>query len=461
MSHFISLFTYLIEADDSVMQTELAKTIPELINWTKEREFSLSLSSDRLAFLLAISIYNNEQTDGELLESDLIDLFRYVSQTFEQSESSLSQRANNAINDLVRQRFLNRFSSEFTEGLAIYRLTPLGVGVADYYVRQREFSTLRLSIQLSIVADEIQRASNSAEEGGDERFWRNNVFAPLKYSVAEIFDSIDLSQRMMDENQHQIRERIEELLRQNWHEAITSCERLLDETSGNLRELQDTLNAAGDKLQSQLLRIQSCLIGREDLDFIDQLIVNLQNKLDRIMSWGQQAIDLWIGYDRHVHKFIRTAIDMDKNRVFGQRLRQSIQDYFESPWLLHIAKAQSLLDLRDEDAALNEAEAVGELPTELEYESLSDVQEQIIAIMQAQLAPYRDKGKPMDLGAILREQLARYPQTRHFDVARIIVDQAVKLGMASLDSQAVYPEWQAINDTGAEVQANVIDQYNK
>ncbi|VEI45847.1 condesin subunit F [Actinobacillus equuli] len=58
--------------------------------------------------------------------------------------------------------------------------------MADYYVRQREFSTLRLSIQLSIVADEIQRASSAAEEGGDERFWRNNVFAPLKYSVAEI-----------------------------------------------------------------------------------------------------------------------------------------------------------------------------------------------------------------------------------------------------------------------------------
>ncbi|ASU16549.1 chromosome partition protein MukF [Actinobacillus pleuropneumoniae] len=443
------------------MQNELAQTIPELINWTKEREFSLSLSSDRLAFLLAISIYNNEQTDGELLESDLIDLFRYVSEVFDQSEATLTQRANNAINDLVKQRFLNRFSSEFTEGLAIYRITPLGVGVADYYVRQREFSTLRLSIQLSIVADEIQRASSAAEEGGDERFWRNNVFAPLKYSVAEIFDSIDLSQRMMDENQHQIRERIAELLSQNWHEAILSCEQLLDETSGNLRELQDTLNAAGDKLQAQLLRIQSCLIGRDDLDFVDQLIVNLQNKLDRIISWGQQAIDLWIGYDRHVHKFIRTAIDMDKNRVFGQRLRQSIQDYFNAPWLLYTAKAESLLDLRDDETMLNEAEAVGELPSELEYESLSDVQEQIISVMQAHLAPFRAEGKPIDLGAVLREQLALYPQSRHFDVARIIVDQAVKLGMASLDSQAVYPEWQAINDNGAEVQANVIDQYNK
>ncbi|MGX2974125.1 chromosome partition protein MukF [Ursidibacter arcticus] len=442
------------------MYNELAQTLPELISWTKDREFSLSLSTERLAFLLAISLYNNERTDGELLESDLQDLFRHVSTAFEQSDSTLTQRANNAINDLVKQRFLNRFSSEFTEGLAIYRLTPLGVGIADYYVRQREFSTLRLSIQLSIVADEIQRASASAEEGGDERFWRQQVFAPLKYSVAEIFDSIDLSQRMMDENQQQIRERIAALLSQNWHQAIATCQQLLDETSLNLRELQDTLNAAGDKLQAQLLRIQSCLIGRNDLEFVDILVVNLQNKLDRIISWGQQSIDLWIGYDRHVHKFIRTAIDMDKNRVFGQRLRQSIQDYFEQPWQLYFTKADSLLDLRDDETEFNEAEAVGELPTELEYESLSEVQEQIVAIMQAHLAPYREQGKPIDLSEILREQLAKYPLSRHFDVARIIVDQAVKLGMASQDSQAVYPQWQSINHNGAEVQANVIDQYN-
>ncbi|VEA40020.1 Chromosome partition protein mukF [Salmonella enterica subsp. enterica] len=30
-----------------------------------------------------------------------------------------------------------------------------------------------------------------------------NVYAPLKYSVAEIFDSIDLTQRIMDEQQQQ------------------------------------------------------------------------------------------------------------------------------------------------------------------------------------------------------------------------------------------------------------------
>ena len=44
---------------------------------------------------------------------------------------------------------------------------------------QREFSALRLSVQLSIVADEIQRASDAAEEatakGENEHFWRRNV----------------------------------------------------------------------------------------------------------------------------------------------------------------------------------------------------------------------------------------------------------------------------------------------
>lgn len=438
---------------------ETSQTIPELVSWAREREFSLNLSTERLAFLLAIAIYNNERLDGEMLEADLVDIFRHISKVFEQSQETLTTRANNAINEMVKQRFLSRFSSEFTEGLSIYRLTPLGVGISDYYIRQREFSALRLSVQLSIVADEIQRASDAAEENGDEHYWRRNVFAPLKYSVAEIFDSIDLSQRAMDEDQQSIKEEIAELLTKDWQAAISSCERLLDETSGNLRELQDTLNAAGDKLQAQLLRIQDCVIGREELYFIEQLITDLQAKLDRIISWGQQTIDLWIGYDRHVHKFIRTAIDMDKNRVFSQRLRQSIHHYFDAPWFLWTAQAERLVDLRDEELILREEDALGELPEELQYESLADLHDQIAETMQHMLEQYRENNRPIDLSLLLQEQLRAYPLQRHFDVARIIVDQAVRLGMANDDLAGIYPKWQEINNRGAEVQAHVIDKY--
>ena len=439
--------------------SEFSQTVPELVAWARKNDFSVSLPTERLAFLLAIATLNGERMDGEMSEGELIDAFRHVSEGFEQTSETVVVRANNAINDMVRQRLLNRFTSEHAEGNAIYRLTPLGIGITDYYIRQREFSTLRLSLQLSIVAGELKRAADAADEDGDEFHWHRNVFAPLKYSVAEIFDSIDITQRIMDEQQQGVKDDIAQLLNKDWRAAISSCELLLNETSGTLRELQDTLEAAGDKLQANLLRIQDATMNSPDLGFVDKLVYDLQNKLDRIISWGQQAIDLWIGYDRHVHKFIRTAIDMDKNRVFAQRLRQSVQNYFDQPWALTYANADRLYDMRDEELTLRSEEVTGELPSELEYEEFNAIREQLAAMIEEALAIYKTQQKPLDLGAVIRDYLTQYPRVRHFDVARIVVDQAVRLGVAEADFSGLAAKWQAINDYGAKVQAHVIDKY--
>ena len=439
--------------------SDFSQTVPELVSWARKNDFSVSLPTERLAFLLAIATLNSERMDGEMSEGELIDAFRHVSKAFEQTHETVMVRANNAINDMVRQRLLNRFTSELADGNAIYRLTPLAIGITDYYIRQREFSTLRLSMQLSVVAQELKRAADAAEEDGDEFHWHRNVFAPLKYSVAEIFDSIDLTQRLMDEQQQAVKSDIAELLNQDWRAAISSCELLLSETSGTLRELQDTLEAAGDKLQANLLRIQDATLGSPDLGFVDKLVFDLQNKLDRIISWGQQAIDLWIGYDRHVHKFIRTAIDMDKNRVFAQRLRQSVQNYFDQPWALTYANADRLFDMRDEEMALRDEEVTGELPSELEYEEFNEIREQLAAMIEEALQIYKTENKPLNLGEVMRDYLAQYPRARHFDVARIVVDQAVRLGVAEADFSGLPAQWQPINDYGAKVQAPVIDKY--
>ncbi|STD43550.1 condesin subunit F [Edwardsiella tarda] len=146
--------------------SDFSQTVPELVAWARKNDFSLSLPTERLAFLLAIATLNGERLDGEMSEGDLVDVFRHVSKAFEQTQETITQRANNAINDLVKQRLLNRFTSELAEGSAIYRLTPLGISLSDYYIRQREFSTLRLSMQLSIVAQELRTAAEAAEEGG-------------------------------------------------------------------------------------------------------------------------------------------------------------------------------------------------------------------------------------------------------------------------------------------------------
>ncbi|AYA40693.1 chromosome partition protein MukF [Xenorhabdus nematophila] len=439
--------------------SEYSQTVPELVSWARKNDFSISLPPERLAFLMAIAVLNSERLDGEMSEGELVDAFREVCKGFEQTSEAISVRANNAINDMVRQKLINRFTSELADGNAIYRLTPLGMGISDYYIRQREFSTLRLSMQLSIVANELHRAAEAAEEGGDEFHWHRNVFAPLKYSVAEIFDSIDMSQRLLDEQQNSVKTDIAALLNQDWQAAIANCEQLLSETSGTLRELQDTLEAAGDKLQANLLRIQDANMDSGGSELVDKLVFDLQSKLDRIISWGQQAIDLWIGYDRHVHKFIRTAIDMDKNRVFAQRLRQSIQHYFDSPWVLTVANAERLLDVRDEELTLRNEEVMGELPPAMEYEEFSEINEQLAEMVEQALAVYQQAKRPLDLGAVMRDYLTQYPRQRHFDVARILVDQAVRLGVAEADFSGLPAEWLAINEYGAKVQAHVIDTY--
>jgi len=142
--------------------SEFSQTVPELVAWARKNDFTISLPVDRLSFLLAVATLNGERLDGEMSEGELVDAFRHVSDAFEQTSETIGVRANNAINDMVRQRLLNRFTSEQAEGNAIYRLTPLGIGITDYYIRQREFSTLRLSMQLSIVAGELKPGAGAA-----------------------------------------------------------------------------------------------------------------------------------------------------------------------------------------------------------------------------------------------------------------------------------------------------------
>ncbi|MEF1291384.1 condensin subunit MukF, partial [Vibrio sp. M260118] len=132
--------------------------IEELVGWVKQHDFSLNLTTERLAFLIAIAVLSNERFDEELGEGELHDAFAIVTRLFEETGDASPFRANNAINEMVKQRLISRFTSEVNDGASIYRLSPLAIGITDYYVRHREFSKLKLSIQLSMVADEMSKA---------------------------------------------------------------------------------------------------------------------------------------------------------------------------------------------------------------------------------------------------------------------------------------------------------------
>ena len=79
-------------------------------------------------------------------------------------------------------------------------------------------------------------------------------------------------------------------------------------------------------------------------------------------------------------------------------MRQSVQTYFDAPWALTYASADRLLDMRDEEMALRDEEVTGELPADLEFEEFNEIREQLAALIEAQLAVYKEKGMPLDLG---------------------------------------------------------------
>jgi len=100
------------------------------------------------------------------------------------------------------------------------------------------------------------------------------------------------------------------------------------------------------------------------------------------------------------------------------------------------------------------------VPEELEYQQMQDLGNALTERIQAHLAVFRDQGKPLDLAEVLREYLQAYPQFQHFDVTRMLVDEAVRLGHAEAELAGFkQPKWKPINETGAKVQAHVIDQY--
>lgn len=104
--------------------------------------------------------------------------------------------------------------------------------------------------------------------------------------------------------------------------------------------------------------------------------------------------------------------------------------------------ADRLLDMRDEEMALRDEEVTGELPPDLEYEEFNEIREQLAAMIEEQLAVYKTR-QVAGSGLVVRDYLAQYPRARHFDIARIAVDQAVRLASRK-----------QISLTAAEVAAN-------
>lgn len=79
--------------------------------------------------------------------------------------------------------------------------------------------------------------------------------------------------------------------------------------------------------------------------------------------------------------------------------------------------------------------------------------------MQNLLEPFSRKHAPLDIATILRNILRDNPLAMHFDMARIFIEQAMKLGVSSYELEGVQAAWQTVNSENAQIQANIINTY--
>ena len=424
------------------MNPQTKKNLPEWINWVNQNQFTLKLTTENLAFLIAIKNWNPPDEDSYLNEDNLHSIYDIVDSVFDGLDETKKQRANSAIKTLIEQRVLNSLSSGTADIESTYNLTSLGESICKFFeaddsVSQEALSVMFFNIQMILL--EIQKAANL---GGDKSHWQLKVKQPLQNTIRELIDSIDRRQRLLDDEQQQTQYQIAELLNKHWAEAISNCEQLLETTSNRLRELQDVLVRACESMQEILTTISNKAEEAGKID-IQRLASQLQTKLDKISRWSEIRLKKWGEFYARVHEFIRNLINIDKDRSFVDRLTESLRTYLDSPWCLICADSEPTQVLREQqppNAYERTSVQVSDNVEEEYIDPFEEIHEEIKQFVAHHLA---NEGYLNFVDALL-VFLERYSVTEIYQIAGLLIDEMLEQGIPPSPQELIQISWIAV-----------------
>ncbi len=420
-------------------QTKDKKNLPEWVNLVYQNQPSLKLTTENLAFLIAIKNWISPDEDSHLNEDNLHSIYDIIDSVFDGLDETKRQRANTAIRTLIDQRVLNCLSYGTTDTESTYNLSSLGESIGNFFeaddtVSQEALSVMFFNIQM--ILSSILKAANL---GGDESHWRLKVKQPLQNTIRELIDSIDRRQRLLDDEQQQTKNQIAELLNKHWEEAISNCEQLLETTSNRLKELQDVLVQSCESMQEILTNISDKAYEAGKTD-IQTLVSQLQLKLDKISRWSEIRLKKWEEFYARVHEFIRHLISIDKDRSFVDRITENIRTYLDSPWYLVCADTEPVQVLREQQLPnANERVSVQMLDNiEEEYiDPFEEIHEEIKQFVANRLA---NEGYLTFVDALL-EFLERYGVTKIYQIGSMLIDEMLEQGIPPSRQELIQMSW--------------------
>ncbi|WP_422450607.1 MULTISPECIES: hypothetical protein [unclassified Endozoicomonas] len=323
-----------------------SKNIPSLISTILTQGISLKLQPADLAYLAALRYWKETESQPEFSEEELHVVFQNVEKArLDDNSEDSSKRCNDVIRRLLQQHLLICLEGSGHRHHA-YLITPLSEQIVDSVCVGMEASKEALSTLFMTVATHLREIRDSAEQGGNEPFWKLQVEAPLNITVNQLVTSIDHRQRQLDQDAINTRKEVVELLKQDWQNSISQCEQLLTSTQNHLQDLQQLLLASCHELRSLLDAISRYCEQASRHDAINS-VIRLEQHLDRIEHWSSERMNHWEGFHHRVHQYLRQFVTMDERKALMERVREGIRSYQALPWYLRYANEDPLARLRD------------------------------------------------------------------------------------------------------------------
>lgn len=426
----------------------MSQSIGSLIAWVRDKGFNLSLSTERLAFVFALNEMSAD-SDKELQENDLKNAYRIVNEEFNLDSDVGDTKFNNLIDNLVSQRLLIQIRvNSFDE--ACYRLSPLGMNLAEAYVTDHELSKIKVTIQLSNIALRLFEITEKARLNLDIDY----VYNELQYGVLEDLSKVDSIQRNMDEEQNEVKLRIRKLLDLKWTDAIDEVTEMLGETASKIQEVSSIISLHSDKIDSHLLELGDLLEEKTEHVKLYEINEKISNRIERICHWSERSFKGWKGYDDNLLDHIRKLTNVDSNRILSENLMKAIAS--PEGYGLCVMDSEKIISLKA-TTLRNKEEPVRSKLRPQQVKAASEIPPKIDELVRVWINDNVSFDKDINIAVKIGQAINYFETHEPMAVAACVVDvlQDFKRPANSLRK----PVWESVEGLG-EIKAKPLERVN-
>lgn len=321
-------------------------TVEEAIERSSVNLPGLELTKTEIALLAAIYVFREVNTDDEVNEDSLADLYW---KTCDLMAQPFDQKGMQAL--IKRFRTMRLISCiegrEMAYGSDIsYSLSPLGHAIAECAIGTQVITALSLEIILGKITAEVVTIYDRIKAGLSAEEWETVVAAPFNVHINELFSVISVRQGEMDQRTEEVRDRISRKLGTSWFDAIDECIDMLDIIAANLQEINSVYSKYNFQVTDALYGIIDRALEANQQACRGQAKRILGN-FERLTSWSDKKLKGWARYHTSVNSYISDLVRTDPERQRSKQIIAVMQSMIDRPFTLCYAYEPQTYVLRD------------------------------------------------------------------------------------------------------------------